>query len=63
MPNNGDEFWQGKTLQDLQQEQKVQPVSRISDVLGRGSELWADDSELEQFLDAIDEKRDEDSAA
>jgi hypothetical protein len=46
-------FWKPKTLLELAAEQDVRPVERLEQVLGQGADLWANDEELDAFLQQI----------
>ncbi len=47
---SAEDFWQDKSLEQLASEQSVQAIGRLEDVLGKGSDLWADDEDFDQFL-------------
>ena len=51
-PTKG-EFWKTKSLEELSAEQGVHPIGRLEDILGKGAELWANDAELDAFLQAL----------
>jgi hypothetical protein len=51
------DFWKPKSLEQLAAEQSVRPIERLEDVLGQGAQLWADDDELDAFLEALRERR------
>ncbi len=51
------EFWKAKSPEELAAEQGVRPIGRLEEVLGKGAELWADDAELDAFLQALRERR------
>ncbi len=60
-PLTAEDFWQEKTLEQLAAEQGVEPIRRLEDVLGKGSDLWNSDEDFDAFLAAI-ETSDEEEA-
>ena len=48
-----EEFWLEKSVDDLAEEQSVQPLRKLDDILGKGAALWKDDNEFEGFLSGI----------
>jgi hypothetical protein len=52
-----EDFWKTKSLEELSAEQGVQPIGRLEEFRGKGAELWANDAELDAFLQALRERR------
>ena len=57
MDMDKDTFWRTKSLEELKNEQKVEPVERLEKLVGKGSDLWDSDAEFEQFVNGIHERR------
>src|SRR5437879_1356148 len=53
----GEDFWSEPTIQELAEEQDVAIPQRLEDLVGQGSDLWADQAEFEAFLGEIDQRR------
>ncbi len=51
------DFWSTKTLEELAAEQGVRAIEHLEEVLGKGSDLWRDDREVEAFLTDLRERR------
>lgn len=49
----GEEFWQEKSLEELAEEQTIQPMQRLDDILGHGAAMWENDEEFDEFLISI----------
>jgi hypothetical protein len=58
-----DNFWREKSIEELAREQQVKPIKDITDVLGKGKDLWASDEEFEEFLAGIRDRRRGDTGA
>jgi hypothetical protein len=56
-----DDFWQEKSLEQLAREQGLAQQRPVDQLIGRGRDLWDSDSQLEQFLADIHERRHETS--
>ena len=52
-PAGADQFWTGKSLEQLASEQAVKPVRQLEDVLGRGAGLWKDEAEFNAFVQGV----------
>ena len=53
------DFWKQKGIEELSEEQGVEPIAKLEQVLGKGSELWDSDEDFELFLAGINERRNE----
>jgi hypothetical protein len=57
IPPRRSAFWETKSIEDLAAEQGVRPINQLEEVLGKGANLWKDDSDLDEFLAGIRERR------
>ena len=56
-PEGVADFWRPKKLEELAAEQGVKPIDNPQELMGPGSDLWADDAEFEEFLAWLRESR------
>jgi len=49
-----DPFWSERSIEQLAAEQGVEPINRLEEVWGKGSELWPDEEDFEAFLAATE---------
>jgi hypothetical protein len=54
-----EKFWKQKSLDELTEEQGIEPIVKLEQVLGKGSGLWDNDEDFELFLAGINERRKE----
>ena len=56
IPERNGAFWQHKTIEEIAAEQGIKETD-VDKLIGRGKGLWANDEELDRFLEDIRRRR------